>query len=51
MNEQVANSIGLLAITGCIATVVWLSAALARDPGEQHIAKPRESGADPLDPW
>lgn len=51
MNENLAEAIGLLAIGGCIATVVWLGAALSRDSHEA-IARPVEDrGSDPLDPW
>jgi hypothetical protein len=49
MNENIANTIGILAIAGCAAAVVWLGAALARDPDAREA--PPESGSDPLDPW
>ncbi len=53
MNENVAEAIGLLAVGGCIATVVWLGAALARDSNEgvAQSTRTEDRGSDPLDPW
>jgi len=51
MNENVADAIGILAIGGCLATVVWLGAALARDSNEGVVHQTEDRGSDPLDPW
>jgi hypothetical protein len=51
MNENLADAIGILAIGGCIATVVWLGAALSRDSNEGILPQVEDRGSDPLDPW
>ena len=51
MNENLTDAIGLLAIGGCIATVVWLGAALSRDSKEAVTPAGEDRGSDPLDPW